>query len=650
MHARFEPVSHRFVYPIYTYAFDLDELPRLNQEVKGFSYNRFNLAAIHDRDYLQGNGSIKERLLLFLKKHGCADDIEKITMITMARFLNYCFNPVSFFYCYRSDGSVRCHAAEVNNTFGERHLYLLDQPLPSDEPQVFRYRHEKEFFVSPFNDRSGYYELSFSELNDSLRIGVTLFRDEKKIMTAWLQGKGMPLNSGNLQLNAIHYPFTAALSVPRITFEALNLFLRKKLSLYPKPGDAHPMTIRRNPPSIKEKAGMRIAGKVFNSLKTGTLELQMPDGSIQIYPENTRKQDRKSSQESHRVIVHDYAFFGRLLKSGDVGLGEAFVRSEWSTPDLTGLLRFFIQALPHVKGPLARLNLLPLWRNRYVHWRNRNTKAGSKKNISAHYDLGNDFYKLFLDNETMLYSCGIFKDSGSSLARAQKEKVHEIIRRAEIKSSHHVLEIGCGWGGFAIEAARHCGCRVTGITLSKEQLRYAQQRAAEEKIDHLVEFKLCDYRDMSGCFDRIVSIEMLEAVGHAYYHDYFSIIERMLQPAGQAVIQVITIPDERFKNYSRNPDWIQLYIFPGGALPSLNSLKSAVQRSSSLTVASTESIGLHYATTLRVWRDNFNRNCSTLYKMGFDEYFQRKWNYYFSYCEAGFAENYIDDLIITLRR
>lgn len=644
MHARFAPVSHRFVYPVYTYVIDLDELEELDREVRWFGYNRFNLAAIHDRHYLRGSGSIKQRLLALLAEKGCADGIERVEMVTMARFLGYCFNPVTFFYCYGADGAIRCHAAEVNNTFGERHFYVLNEPLPEESPGNHLYRHAKQFYVSPFNDRRGYYELSFSALNENLRIGVTLFRDEMKIMTAWLQGAGMELNSRNMWKTALRYPLTAALSFSRICYQAGKLYFRKRLRFYPKPGTEHPMTIGRNPPSLTDTLGMRAMAGVLENIREGVLDLQMPDGRVMRYPAAAQ------GEVQRQITVKDYALFRRVLKGGDVGFGESYVRGEWSTPDLTALLRFFITNIPAVKGPLARRGVFSVWRNRYVHWRRRNTKVNSLRNIRDHYDLGNDFYRLFLDNETMLYSCGIFCDEKASLADAQREKVHEIIRRAEIDKSHHVLEIGCGWGGFALEAARYCGCRVTGITLSREQLRYAREQAAEAQLEHLVTFELCDYRDMQGQFDRIVSIEMLEAVGHEFYGTFFAACDRLLKSGGKVVIQTITIPDERFKNYQRNPDWIQLYIFPGGELPSVAALDESIHRYSKLTIAAQESIGKHYAVTLRRWRESFNRQSEQLARMGYDEYFQRKWNYYFSYCEAGFAEAYIDDLILTLER
>jgi cyclopropane-fatty-acyl-phospholipid synthase len=250
----------------------------------------------------------------------------------------------------------------------------------------------------------------------------------------------------------------------------------------------------------------------------------------------------------------------------------------------------------------------------------------------------------------MMYSAALFGREDEPLAAAQRRKIHRLADVADIRPHHHVLEIGCGWGGFAIEAAKHTGCRVTGITISEEQHRYAVERVKAEGLTGQVEIRLCDYRDMQGSFDRIVSIEMLEAVGHRYYGTFFRTCDRLLTPGGRIVLQVITIPDQRYDAYRRNPDWIQKHIFPGGMLPSLTALSKAMTRHSSLIIDQMDNIGIHYAETLRRWRRAFEANREPLLQLGYDETFQRKWIYYLCYCEAGFQTRFTNDLHLVLTR
>jgi cyclopropane-fatty-acyl-phospholipid synthase len=303
---------------------------------------------------------------------------------------------------------------------------------------------------------------------------------------------------------------------------------------------------------------------------------------------------------------------------------------------------------------LKKSGLTQAWIKRRLHQLshaiNRNTKTGSRRNIQAHYDLGNDFYQLFLDAETLLYSSALFESPNQSLGDAQRAKIQNLIRLAGIEAHHHILEVGCGWGGFAIEAARTIGCKVTGLTISQAQYDLATQRIKEAALTEQIDIQLCDYRDAKGTYDRIVSIEMLEAVGHAYYGNYFSTLDRLLKPGGRIALQVITIPDQRYDAYRQNPDWIQKHIFPGGILPSLTELSKAMTKHSMLHIDHIENIGIHYAETLRRWRATCEAHPETLKKMGYDALFQRKWIYYLAYCEAGFQTEFINDLHIILKR
>jgi cyclopropane-fatty-acyl-phospholipid synthase len=278
-----------------------------------------------------------------------------------------------------------------------------------------------------------------------------------------------------------------------------------------------------------------------------------------------------------------------------------------------------------------------------------NNRPGSRRNIRRHYDLSNDFFRTFLD-DSMAYSCAIFQDPDDSLETAQQRKFQAVIAKAHLGPGDHLLEIGCGWGGFAIAAARRTGCKVTGITISREQYRLARQRVQAAGLQHRIRILLRDYRDLRGRFDKIVSIEMLEAVGHGYYGAFFKQLDRLLAPGGIAVLQSITIPDQRYEAYRRSHDWIQKHIFPGGLLPSLTVLTRTMTRHSRLMVEAVENIGPHYAATLAAWRRRFVANRERVTEMGFDRVFQRKWIYYLGSCEAGFAERVLGDLQLVLTR
>jgi len=278
-----------------------------------------------------------------------------------------------------------------------------------------------------------------------------------------------------------------------------------------------------------------------------------------------------------------------------------------------------------------------------------NTISNSKKNIARHYDLSNKMFSLFLD-PTMMYSCGVFEHPDDSLEKSQIQKVHKLIDKAKISQNDHVLEIGCGWGTFAIEAVKKTGCKVSAVTISKEQYELARQRCVEAGVQDRVEIIFQDYRNIEGQFDRIVSIEMLEAVGHAGIKAFFKKCNTLLKQDGLMVLQVITIPDQRYEGYRRSFDFIRKYIFPGGLLPSVNIMSSAMTKFSSLHIEHLENIGVHYARTLYEWRKNFNANLDQVKTLGFDQNFIRMWNYYFSSCEAAFSTRWINDVQLVITR
>jgi cyclopropane-fatty-acyl-phospholipid synthase len=402
-----------------------------------------------------------------------------------------------------------------------------------------------------------------------------------------------------------------------------------------------PTVAPHRPPTAAERHALRTVTSLLGQLEVGALELLLPDGRRRLFG------DEHSALRS-RIEVHDWRFLTRLIRGASVGFGESYLLGEWSSTDLVSVIRIMIAN----RSALRRISVSAVANiagDRLVHALRTNRPGQSRRNIQAHYDLSNELYALFLD-DSMTYSAAYFGSPEASLEQAQEEKYRRLARKVRLTSDCHVLEIGCGWGGFASFAARTYGCRVTGITLSEEQAAYARARMRDEGLEGLVDIRIVDYREVTGTFDRIVSIEMLEAVGHRYLGTYFSAIDRLLAPDGLAGIQVITIPEQRYENYRRRPDFIQRYIFPGGHLPSLEAMTGAMGRHTELYVEEVENIGMHYAETLRRWRERFCENRTQVAELGFDDRFVRMWEFYLAYCEGAFLARYISDLQLVLTR
>jgi len=642
-HKRFKPASHRLRYPLYFYGLDLDELAHLDAHLPLFGYNRMRPVALFDSDYLDGGTDpIKEKVLRLLRNHNPALAVSSIYLVTQPRFFGGAFNPVSFYYCFGANDELLGVVTEVNNTFGERHVYVLGgEPDGHAYPAVFQT--DKAFHVSPFNDVSGSYELRFSALADEIDIQVELLRGGERVFSAQLWGKARPMTAMQLTALILRHPLLPRLTIPRIYLEAAKLFFLKKLAYHPKPVPLSPMTIRRNPPTPGQRMIFKIIEGLLENIETGRLELVLPDGSRRFYgrPETAKK--------SGRLLVNDYRFFSRVAYGGEIGLGEAYMEDLWDSDDLVGLLKLVIENRDALRQGNLPLSALSRARDFRLHRQRANTLSGSRQNIAAHYDLGNDFYKLFLD-EGMTYSCALFRSGDETLEQAQLNKLKSMIQKARISADDHVLEIGCGWGAFAIEAVRATGCRVTGITISRAQYEYARARVKELGLEQRIDIILEDYRTVQGSYDKIVSIEMLEAVGHENLGRFFESCDRVLKPEGLAVIQVITLPDKRYETHRRENSWTQKHIFPGGVIPSLTALCQAMTERSRLQVEHIENIGIHYARTLRCWRQRLLDSADALTAMGFDRIFRRTWEYYFSLCEAQFAMRALNDLQMLLTR
>ncbi|MCA9041164.1 MAG: class I SAM-dependent methyltransferase [Planctomycetaceae bacterium] len=380
--------------------------------------------------------------------------------------------------------------------------------------------------------------------------------------------------------------------------------------------------------TVIERVARNILHKQFGQLQTGLLRLKDSGGTTFFGHQDTGLQAT--------VEVHNPRFYRRVLREGSLGAAESYLEGEWYTDDLTSLLRLLWQNQKTLQGIGQGSSWFAGLLVRIAHLLRDNTLAGSRRNIHEHYDLGNDFFQLFLD-ETMMYSSAYFEREDCSLKEASEAKLDLICRKLQLAPEDHVLEIGTGWGGFAEHAARQYGCRVTTTTISQEQYDFAQQRINTAGLSDRVEILLQDYRTLTGNYDKLVSIEMIEAVGHRHLDQYFQVCSDRLKPDGTMLIQAITIPDQRFEQYGRSVDFIQKYIFPGGALPSQGAMLKSTSRTD-LRLIDLQDYASHYARTLREWRGRFMSRYAEIEKLGFDTRFRRMWEYYFCYCEAAFTE------------
>ena len=385
----------------------------------------------------------------------------------------------------------------------------------------------------------------------------------------------------------------------------------------------------------------RYFGQVFDmasDMNSGRLDFALPDGRI-------FRAEGKNAGPVAQVDIHNPEVFARLIREGDLGFSDAYLEHWWSTPDLQAFMDWVHADNDDLYDGFPGMGLVRFY-EKLRFWLQSNSKRQARKNISHHYDLGNDFYGLWLD-ETMTYSSALFTTGQESLEAAQIAKYASMVDQMGVKEGDHVLEIGCGWGGFAEYAAKERGLKVTGLTLSQEQLDYSMKRIENKGLQDKVNIKLQDYRDEKGRYDGIASIEMFEAVGQKYWPVYFETIKNCLHPGRQATLQIITVQDARWEVYQRGVDFIQKYIFPGGMLPSPNALKAEVQNAG-LSVVKSKEFGLSYSQTLRRWHDVFNAKWDQAAALGFDDRFRRMWNFYLTSCAATFESGNCDVTQITI--
>jgi len=383
---------------------------------------------------------------------------------------------------------------------------------------------------------------------------------------------------------------------------------------------------------LLERAATAVLERALDGLEGGTLEVELPGGGTR----------RFGAGPPVRLAIHDGAFFRRLATRGKLGLGESYTAGEWDSDDLVALFDLLLRNTDRAAARHARTRRVLELRPRL---RRRNGLARSRRNIAYHYDLGNELFAVMLD-ETMAYSCAVFDRPELTLAEAQRAKYERLSRLLELGPRDHVLEIGCGWGGFAEYAARRHGCRVTGITISREQATLARERTRGLPVEILEQ----DYRQVEGGYSKVVSIEMVEAIGADQFGTFFATIDRVLAPGGHVAVQSILVPEQRWDRYRRTPDWIERYVFPGCLIPSLEALTNAAARHSWLGIYGVDEIGEHYAETLRRWRASFHRRIEEVRGLGYDLRFERTWDFYLAFCEAAFRMRALRDAQLLLAR
>lgn len=385
------------------------------------------------------------------------------------------------------------------------------------------------------------------------------------------------------------------------------------------------------PFGVVDRIARRVVVKQLAGLNGGGITVSDARGIISL---------GESADLQATLLVHRPRFFRQAILGGTLSVAESYLRGDWDCEDLTSLFRIFVRnsnSADRLDGGLAKLaNGI----HRLCHWWHANTRTGSRHNIGAHYDLGNDFFRLWLD-DTMAYSSGIFPAPGASLREASVEKFDRVCRKLSLRPSDRVLEIGTGWGGFAIHAAKNYGCHVTTTTISQEQFTIANQRVKEAGLNERVTLLQEDYRDLRGQFDKLVSIEMIEAVGYRYFDEYFQQCGKLLRPEGSLMLQAIVMPEQGYRQYLDSVDFIQRYVFPGGCLPSLGAMLASVGRTTDLRFVHAEDFAPHYAETLRHWRRAFHMRLDEVRRLGYSDEFTRLWNYYLCYCEAAFEERHV---------
>lgn len=672
MHCRPEGPRNRFRYPVCMYALDLDELPELGSRLRMFGERAPAPLTLRAADHVgDPERPIRENVEEALRAHGVTMPIGRMVLVTNLRVLGYVFNPISCVWCWDERGELAALVAEVSNTFGERHLYVLPAAEAVPRGRYLSWERDKAMHVSPFFGMEHRYRFVAAPPGERLFLEVSVWHGGTRVLQATLEGRRRPFTDRALAWAQLRYPLMPVRVITLIHLQALRLhrlgarFHRKprfragegSMSVTASNGSAPASTngaapqsptrqgLRPPPPAGRSpftpfirRMGM---GMVLTRPTIGSLTTRLPDGTV-------HRADSGRPGPSPTLTIHSRDLWRRFARRGMTGVGESYVAGDWDADDLPGAMELLLRrseasrTLPAGRVATAVRDLRPRLPERVsMHLAGRH--------IQYHYDLGNDLYRLFLD-DTMTYSCAVFTEPGQSLEDAQRVKHRMICDKLRLRPGDRILEIGCGWGAFALVAAGEYGAHVTGVTLSREQHALATRRAEDAGLADRIDIRLQDYRTLEGRFDGIASTEMIEAIGHRELPTFFRACDRLLADDGLACIQAIAVPDQRYDRYRRSRDWITEYIFPGATVPSMRAMVEAMTDASELMVHHVEDIGIHYAETLRRWRVRFEEQRAEVLGLGFDEGFIRAWRFYLAGCEAAFRARSIHDYQLVLTR
>ena len=626
-HCRYHPKKHSFTYPLYMLCMDVKKLSFLNSKFL-LGYNKPALLSVYDSDYLQKNDNpLHEKINQLNQSMQCKDHIHYTKLVTIPRFIFKTFRPVGFYLCYDKHNRLLGMFAEVTNTYKEAYFYKVEP-----DGNAHRVIVDKAFHVSPFFEEKGQYLFDIIDNNSKFEVHITYKCDQKTLFYANFIGNKKALTTLQLFKLCFSFPLTALLVYPRILFQAFCLSFVKKIRHYSKPPLPSKNVLRHMPLSFFQKKVLHRIAALFNNKLKGYLTLKFNhDQSLEF--------GHKNKELNACIKINHPRFFNNLHYAGEIGLGESFIKNDWESTDLCKVLMLFLKNIDVIDTTFSGNRWVGLYQ-RCLHALRKNSIQNSKKNISMHYDLGNDFYNLFLDS-SMLYSAAYYQNGTETLHDAQVKKVHRLLDPMTLHSNDHVLEIGSGWGFTACEIAKRFSCKVTSITLSKKQQNYAKNYIKSQGLEHLVDVKIQDYRHCEGKFSAIVSIEMIEAVGHEYLETFFKQCSCLLKAGGIFALQAITYPDDKYEQYCKRSDFIRQYIFPGGHLPSKSMIHSIVSSKTNLIAYDEFNINKSYAKTLNEWRKCFTNKKKQVLALGFDEFFIRKWIYYLAYCEVGFESDYL---------
>ena len=637
IHKRYRPKKHSFCYRAPYLWIDMYQLHTLSNPLFGF--NKKRLYSFFESDYLSTEPLtlLEKWEALRLRFH--LPSTKHLYLVTMPRFILPNFNPVSFYLASSDNTTIDYVVAEVSNTYHEKHLYVLPPDL-SKGPYL-RHQQNKAFHVSPFLPDDGIYEFAIKRNLHPFEVHITYKKEASPYLYAHLiETHQRAYSAVSLCITTLKYPVAILATFPRILKEAFTLHYLKKIPASCKPNSDNPDTIRKVHHHPKQTLYQKLVKTLFNRFKWGSLRIQLPDGRDWFFGIS----DSKDAQLTVRTVD----VFKQWVRRGELGFAETYINGQWDSDDLLAVLMVLLRNKHQIKEAQRGKKSV-----RYVEWfkhfLRRNTLIKAKQNIQSHYDLSNAMYQLFLD-ANMLYSSALWANSTDSLEAAQQNKLDTLYKSLSIEPHHHVLEIGSGWGYAAIRLAQNYGCKVTTLTLSQAQYECVLAKIKEANLEGQVQVLLKDYRVHQGNYDRLFSIEMIEAVGHRYLGTYFEAIDRLLKPEGIATIQAILIPDQRYDAYLNRRDFIQTYIFPGGHLPSLGAVLSAIKKNSSFILTQFNDMTPHYAKTLDAWKKRFISNQDAIQTLGFDATFLRKWVYYFDYCQAGFINRYIQVAQLTFTR